>query len=507
MRKFGQFLNVSRNLKIIVAGSIFLAIVLIVNALFSIYILRKNSIQDRTDQLSNLTIVLAEHTSQIIFSANTALKSIHNLIELSKIEDEKSYQNFASKKSQFEFLLNQTQSNPILDVATFVASDGKVLNFSRSYPAPNIDLSNRDYFKYLSTHDEKSIFYSTPVKNKGNGKWVFYLAQRVNGKNNQFLGVILVGVSVEIFSSIFERIGSGLGEGSAITLYREDKTLLTRWPFVNDLIGLVNTNNFIDDSIANVDVNGGVIFSSATGFARKNIEPLERMISYRKVKNYPFIVGAAVPESIYLEHWYKNSTGVVLSTTLSLIALFACAFFLYYTYRKNAENQYRANHDLLTELPNRALFLDRLHQGIALSKRKRSKLAILFIDIDNLKRINDLYGHYAGDATIKEVARRLKGAVRDSDTVARLGGDEFVVLLNDVDSEIYATEIAEKIRMLILAPIAFDALSLSTSASIGIALYPLHGETEVDIMNCADVAMYAAKEGGRNSIKVSGNSI
>ena len=189
------------------------------------------------------------------------------------------------------------------------------------------------------------------------------------------------------------------------------------------------------------------------------------------------------------------------------IKLFVFAYFLYYTYRRNAENQFLANHDLLTELPNRALFLDRLRQGIALSKRKRSKLAILFIDLDNLKQINDLYGHYAGDVTLKEVARRLKAAVRDSDTVARLGGDEFVVLLMDVDSEVYATAIAENIRIVIMAPIEFDALSLSTSASIGVALYPLHGETEVEIMNCADVAMYAAKEGGRNTIKFSDSPI
>lgn len=91
--------------------------------------------------------------------------------------------------------------------------------------------------------------------------------------------------------------------------------------------------------------------------------------------------------------------------------------------------------------------------------------------------------------------------------MARLGGDEFIVLLMDVDSEIYATTIAENIRKMIMVPVEFDALSLSTSASIGIALYPLHGETEVDIMNCADMAMYAAKESGKNIIKVSAGPI
>ena len=499
--------TIKRNTRLIVFAALVLAVILLANALVSSYLLRKNSIQDRSDQLANLTIILAEHTSQTMFSANTALLSIQEVLERAKIGDEKSYQEFASKKAQFDLLEERTSSNSILDVSTFVAADGKVLNFSRSYPPPPINLADRDYFKYLSVNNDPDTYYSVPVRNKGNGKWVFYLARRVNGKNDQFLGVVLVGVSVEVFSSLYERIGGNLGEGAALTLYRKDKTLLTRWPLVENLIGKTNPNTFIDDSLKNVDVNGGVIFASGPGFTRKNESPVERMVSYRAVKGYPLIVGTVIPESLYLANLNKNAVGIFVATGLSLIALIIGAFLLLRSYRRNAESQYRAHHDVLTELPNRTLFSDRLQQALAVSKRQQSKLAILFVDLDNLKTVNDIYSHNAGDALLKEVAGRMKGCVRDSDTVARLGGDEFVLLLPGVDSETQAFQIAEKIRLALTAPIDVEGVSLSTSASIGIALYPDHGQNETDLINNADIAMYEAKSSGRNQIKVFGDDV
>lgn len=502
MIRFDPLTNVKRNLRVIIAASVALAIILIINAMVSIYLLRKNSVQDRSDQLANLTIILAEHTAQTIFSANTALKSIHDVIELAKVDNEKAYREFASKKAQFELLEEKTKSNSILDVATFVANDGKVLNFSRSFPAPDINLGDRDYFKYLSTHDDSNVFYSVPVRNKGNGKWVFYLAQRVNGKGGQFLGVVLVGVSVEVFSSLYERISGNLGQGSAVSLYRRDKTLLTRWPLVVEQIGKVSTSTFIDDSLARASINGGVIFADGPGFNRQNTEAVKRMISYREVKGYPFVVGAIVPESIYLANWYRNATGVLMATGVSLIALFIGTYLLFRTYRSDAENQYRAHHDLLTELPNRTLFADRLSLALSLAKRNQEKLAILFVDLDNLKTVNDVNGHNAGDILLKEVASRMKNVVRESDTVGRLGGDEFVILLPGIQTEEQAIHVAEKVRQSLLLPIDAEGQILSTSASIGIALYPNHGSNEVDLMNKADVAMYEAKSSGRNAIKV-----
>ena len=190
-----------------------------------------------------------------------------------------------------------------------------------------------------------------------------------------------------------------------------------------------------------------------------------------------------------------------------MIALFAGAWLLLRAYRRNAETQYRAHHDVLTELPNRTLFSDRLQQSLAICKRQQTKLALLFVDLDNLKTINDLYSHNAGDAVLKEVAQRMSSCVRGSDTVGRLGGDEFVVILAGVDGEIQAIQVAEKIRQSLLAPIDIDGVPLTTSASIGIALYPDHGLNETDLVNNADIAMYEAKSAGRNRIFVFGSDL
>jgi diguanylate cyclase (GGDEF)-like protein len=498
---------IRRNSFFIIGGAIVLAVIFAINAVVSAYLLRSNTIDERAEQIATLSLILAEHTSQIIFSANTVLESIEDVIAVENIQTEKSYREFASSKKSFEMLEEKTKSNPILDVATFVGSDGKVLNFSRSYPAPEINLADRDYFQYLKTHNDSETFYSIPVRNKGNGQWVFYLARRINGKDNQFLGLILTGVSVQVFSSLYERIGANIGEGTGIALYRSDKTLLTRWPLVESQIGKVNTNNNIDTSLAAGLTGNSVIFSSGVGFSRQNAEPIERMISYRKVKQYPFIVGLFVPESLYLANWHKNAIGVLIASVLSVIIIFFGAYIFLVSYRKSAENQYQAHHDALTQLPNRTLFSDRLEIALANSRRNQTELALLFLDLDNLKTINDVNGHTAGDAVLVEVSKRMQQCLRDSDTVARIGGDEFTVLLPDVGTEAAALIVAEKIRSTLIEPFDADGYTLTTSAIIGVAIFPFHGLNATDLMNNADTAMYAAKSKGRNVIVMYGEHI
>ena len=494
--------TVRRNIRIIIFSAALLACILVINALVSAYLLRENTIKSRMSQLANLTVILSEHTSQTIFSANTALQSIGDVLDLSNIKTEDDYRRFASNRRQFELLQEKTKSNSIIDVATFVSKSGDVINFSRSYPPPKIDLSERDYFKWLSTHDDRETFFSLPVQNKGNGKWVFYLAKRVNGVNNQFLGIILVGVSVEVFSDLYERIGASLGAGSSVTLYRSDNHLLTRWPFVDNMIGKLNTGTVIEQSLKN-EQDDGIIFTNAPGFNMNNA-PVERMVSFRKVQNYPLIVGATISKELYLTGWYKSLQGVFYATIFSLIALALGIFLLLRTYQKNAKAVYLAHHDALTDLPNRLLLSDRIQHAMAHAKRNGSKLATLFVDLDNLKTINDKNSHLAGDAVLVESAKRMQSSIRDSDTIGRVGGDEFIVLLPDIKSESDAIMVAQKILANICAPISFEGEELYTSVSIGVAIYPDHGLDEVELINNADVAMYAAKTSGRNNIKIFG---
>lgn len=160
-----------------------------------------------------------------------------------------------------------------------------------------------------------------------------------------------------------------------------------------------------------------------------------------------------------------------------------------------ARMHFMAMHDELTQLPNRRLFLDRLETALARAQRHQDRLSLLFIDLNRFKQVNDRHGHAAGDRLLQEVARRIGGCVRESDTVARLGGDEFVVLLESVALPADAEPAMEKIHHALAAPFVLgDGLVLEVSASIGAAHYPQDGDSVQALMSCADIAMYCSKK-------------
>ncbi len=162
---------------------------------------------------------------------------------------------------------------------------------------------------------------------------------------------------------------------------------------------------------------------------------------------------------------------------------------------------HQAHHDALTQLPNRLLFSDRLEQGIAKAKRNNSKLALLFIDLDHFKEINDSLGHNIGDEVLKKVTKRLLDAIRKQDTIARLGGDEFTVIIEELKQGQDASRLAQKILEVLAEPIIVEENILYVSSSIGISLYPSDGTSAQDLLKYADSAMYRAKKEGRNNFQ------
>jgi diguanylate cyclase (GGDEF)-like protein/PAS domain S-box-containing protein len=162
--------------------------------------------------------------------------------------------------------------------------------------------------------------------------------------------------------------------------------------------------------------------------------------------------------------------------------------------------QYIAGHDVLTDLPNRELFHDRLETALTAARRDHERLSVLFIDLDRFKQANDTFGHDAGDVLLCETALRIRGCLREADTVGRLGGDEFAVLLHGIHNPEDASAVAEKIRDTLNRPIEIGGHQVQISSSIGIAVYPEHGTDRKQLMRHADAAMYAAKKQGRNRL-------
>ncbi|HEX5803842.1 MAG TPA: EAL domain-containing protein [Azospira sp.] len=208
------------------------------------------------------------------------------------------------------------------------------------------------------------------------------------------------------------------------------------------------------------------------------------------------------------EIWNKRKNGSIYAEWLNISAVrnprgeveHYVAIFSDITERKEREEMitFQAFHDALTKLPNRILFHDRLEQALAQAKRHKYRTpAVMFLDLDRFKQINDTFGHDAGDALLKTVANRLRQCVRNADTVARLAGDEFTVLLPEITDESDARAVAQKILSAMLEPIDLGSESRVVSTSIGIAMYPRDGRDADTLMKHADAAMYSVKGSGR----------
>ncbi len=172
-----------------------------------------------------------------------------------------------------------------------------------------------------------------------------------------------------------------------------------------------------------------------------------------------------------------------------------------------ARLQFNALYDQLTSLPNRELFQDRMHSALARAGREQVGLALLYVDLDKFKHINDSFGHNVGDELLQQTAQRLQQAIRQTDTAARFGGDEFVILLEQISNAPTALQLAEQIRQALAQPYLINGHQLSIHPSIGVALYPENGSTQKELILHADAAMYQAKKTGGNRVVLSDGTL
>lgn len=231
------------------------------------------------------------------------------------------------------------------------------------------------------------------------------------------------------------------------------------------------------------------VFPSVTEFGL--LEVLKRVWVTGKAEHFPASFYADGRIAGWRDNYvYKLASGEVVAIYNDL------------TKEKQAEEKMRrlAHYDQLTDLPNRTLLADRIQQMLATAKREKQVAALLFIDLDKFKPVNDEFGHDAGDLLLKAVANRLRSCVRESDTISRIGGDEFIILLPNLEVESAALHVAEKILHAVSQPYVLLDHNIEISASIGVALYPEDGNNEKNLIKHADDAMYRAKEQGKNCI-------
>ncbi|ABM03132.1 diguanylate cyclase [Psychromonas ingrahamii 37] len=375
----------------------------------------------------------------------------------------------------------------------------------------NANVADLSFFQSQLQRDAISV--GSPELDPSTGKWNLTFSRRLDFVNGKFAGIVMVSVDAAYFVSSYEY--SKLGEHGMLGIICEDGIFLVRRS--GETITASDKSN-----LKALKTYSAVEMKSETMLQTNVWDGVQRYTSAHKLYGFPLtvIVGLSADEKlaaaqqkkqVYL--WQAVASSFVIF--LIIAVMWRMSYQLTLSRQRIIEEhithaarvEYLAYHDSLTTLPNRSLFSKLLSHSIKQADRHNGLLALLFLDLDHFKNINDTLGHQAGDQLLQEIAARLKKCLRESDTIARLGGDEFVIMLPELDNEKYTVTVAKKIISAVARPFTLAGQECRITASIGISTYPKNGLNEQILTKNADVAMYKAKEKGKNNFQFYSNKL
>ncbi|EWG99223.1 putative bifunctional diguanylate cyclase/phosphodiesterase [Halomonas sp. BC04] len=390
----------------------------------------------------------------------------------------------------------------LLFTISVVDSGGNVIASTPEATPSQQNVADDDYF--LRAHEEEGMVVGLPRRNGETGEWQLFFSRQAHAQDEGMTVIVVAAVHAGYFVSSYAP--DVLGDEGVLALLGND--------------GIFRIKRTGDEVITGTTVDYSAVVANngaMGGPATVRVNPWDETRRYtvaRELFEFPLaiVVGlseaehlAAAQESERTYLWYATLASLLL---LAFIALLGRLSWMLHRSQSRIMDEriaharrveYLAFHDNLTGLPNRAYFTRLLTQGMQQSRRYGKRLALLFLDLDRFKAINDSLGHDAGDELLQEVGLRLNGSVRESDIVARLGGDEFVILLPEITDPSQVTVVADKILDAVSLPFTLVGQEFRVTVSIGIALFPQDGEDEQTLMKHADVAMYHAKAQGKNN--------
>jgi diguanylate cyclase (GGDEF)-like protein len=532
-------------LRLIYAGTALLILLLLATNAGVIWHLRQSELRDQTNQLKNLSLILAEQANRTFQSVDLVVASVAAGMAAEGVTDAASFDRIMAGREVHLLLKEKMSGTPQLDAVNVTSGNGRMINFSRYWPVPEIDVTDRDYYQAMTADPNLKTFVSQPVENRATGAWTIFLVHRVDGAKGEPIGFVVGAISLTYFEDFYQAISTD--KGTSIALQKMSGHMLVRFP-PTDTVGKVfsNQKRLMPDGV------------SGTLRELSPIDGQMRLKAAHALADYPVFALATKTEEAALANWRTMARLMSLGALGCAMAIAAAGFAFgrqWLNKMRLADSQaelgrheeraaamraaaqvaqaaalrvaHAAEHDFLTGLPNRMLLTDRVGQAIALARRHKKHVAVLFLDLDGFKHINDSLGHGVGDKLLQSIAKRLAACVRSSDTVCRQGGDEFVVLLTEVEQSEDAATAASRIaravsgshsidqndthvdvaiaagRMLqaVAEPHSIDRHELHVTASIGVSVYPEDGLDAETLIKNADTAMYQAKENGRQSYR------
>ena len=386
----------------------------------------------------------------------------------------------------------------LLFVVSVSDAAGNIVDSTR--PSHEESVADQDYFR--GQLGDETFFVGQSGPDAGAQ---IHFSRRLNTAAGAFDGIVIVTVDAGYFASGYETSISG--EDGLLGLLGDDG--IFRVSRTGERLSYGEAADRVVAASQSAAVEPTMMLRDGAGGAR-------RWIRTRQLYGFPVavVVGLGVDEQlagavhdIRTYVWRAASASVLILVLSALLGRLSWQLVQSRIREREASlvnserAEYLAYHDGLTGLPNRSMFSKLLNQGIAEARRYERSLAVAFLDLDRFKQINDSLGHEAGDQLLQEVAARLRGCVRESDTVARLGGDEFVVLLPELGRRADAGLVAGNILAAVAQPFTLMGQEFRVTVSIGISSYPEDGLDELTLTKNADIAMYQAKEAGKNSFQ------
>jgi diguanylate cyclase (GGDEF)-like protein len=470
--------------------------------------LRRNALDNNGQELQRLALVLADQAERAFEAVELVQDSLVERLQTDGVKSPEQFRQHMTGLAAHEDMRSRIHGLPQLDALIAVDADGSLLNFSHYWPAPSVTLTDRDYFNALKTNKALTTYFGEPVFNRGTGTLTQHLARKVTGPDGQFLGLILGAVELAYFERLYKSLS--LGSDTTILVRRDDGRLLARFPPV--------------DARNGPQINPVEPFSEMRRTGQRSsllhrtssVDGQDRLMAFHLLQRYPLVVGTTTTVRSALTEWRKQTSYLIGATLLLELTVLSIGLLMARHMRNqrtlseehagrlraeaDAQLGYMAQHDALTELPNRLLFQSRLQEELIRSRRGAS-CALLCLDLDGFKDVNDSFGHPVGDMLLQAVTVRLREETRETDTVARLGGDEFAIIQAGAEQPAAAIALAERLVARLAEPFDLDIHQAAIGVSIGIAMLPGDGEAADTALKNADLALYRAKVDGRGTFR------
>jgi diguanylate cyclase (GGDEF)-like protein len=467
---------------------VFVATAATIGCALFIYFGHENATERAENELRNYAHVLVEQTDRALQAVEFVQKVITERIRFEMASDARSFDDVAGSGGLFKALAERAADLPHINGLAVIRKDGEIVATSQKkakYRPQNI--GDREYFRIAAGAKDNEVTISDATESRVSGVKSIMVSRKITSEDGTYLGIINASLDIEHFTALYSRLASK--NYLQTRLVRNDGARLAQFPQVGNASASPHIAQRLWPLLKITDTTTTTDITTPSGE--------RRLVAVKGSAAFPVSILVSDAYDGILASWRLQATGIAVAAVLMNIAI-VIAWFLGRRHveasiLQTATERFLARHDVLTKAPNRLYFVEKMQRTLDAATESGREFALLVIDLNRFKEINDTLGHPIGDLMIQSFAARLRETVRPCDFVARIGGDEFAVIVKDIACLEEAEAFALRLVTHLAAPHQIGDKLLQCKCSIGISIGPTHGSNADELLKAADLALYAAK--------------